>query len=71
MLRGRMGGAGIVIFIIILLIILGGIAYFVMQGGGLDPCKREFQDCNHGCGEGWLSGACKEVCSYEYRKCKG
>lgn len=35
----------------------------------IDPCKGEFEDCKYGCGEGWLSGACKEKCTYDYNKC--
>lgn len=70
----KQGGAGIVIFIIILLILLGIAVYFIIQSGAVekavDPCEREFQDCNHDCGEGILSSICKEKCSYEYRRCK-
>ena len=37
----------------------------------VDPCEREFSQCNHACGEGWFSGACKEECSFSYRRCTG
>lgn len=40
-------------------------------GRVVDPCEREFNSCNHECGEGILSSICKEKCSYSYRKCKG
>ncbi len=71
----KQGGAGVVIFIIILLLLLGIGAYIIIQSGALekavDPCEKEFQDCNHACGEGILSSVCKEKCSYDYRRCKG
>lgn len=35
-----------------------------------DPCKREFDDCNYGCGDGVFSSVCKEMCTYDYNKCK-
>ncbi len=67
------GGAGIVIFIIILP--LSGIGAFILISSGtlekaIDPCEREFSDCNHSYGEGLLNSVCKEKCSYDYRKCK-
>ena len=36
----------------------------------IDPCKKQFEECNYACGEGVLSGICKEKCTYEYNKCK-
>ncbi len=73
MISNKKGGAGIVILIIILLL-LGIGAYVLISSGTLekavDPCEREFSDCNHACGEGLLSSVCKEKCSYDYRKCK-
>ncbi len=70
----KKAGAGIAVFIIILLILLGVAAFFIINSGALekvvDPCEREFSDCNHACGEGLLSSVCKEKCSYDYRKCK-
>lgn len=68
------GGAGIVIFIIILLLLLGISAFIIIQSGALekavDPCEKQFSECNHGCGSGILSSVCKEKCSYDYRGCK-
>jgi len=73
--KNKRGGAGIVIFIIILLILLGVAAYFIVQSGALekaiDPCKKQLDECNYGCGEGILNSVCKEKCSYDYRSCKG
>jgi flagellar basal body-associated protein FliL len=73
MINNKKGGAGIVILIIIL-ILLGIGAYVLISSGTLekavDPCEREFSDCNHACGEGILSSVCKEKCSYDYRSCK-
>ncbi len=72
---------GVIAFFIVLLVI-GVIIFFVIMlanqggfssGGGVsrvvDPCQRAFDDCNNGCGDGWLSGACKEACAYDYRRC--
>ncbi len=74
-LKDKKAGAGIVIFIIILLILLGIAAFVIIQSGAfqqaVDPCEKQFQDCNHGCGEGILNSVCKEGCSYNYRNCKG
>ncbi len=73
MIKNKKAGAGAVI-VIILLILLAIAAYFIIKGGAveqaIDPCEREFQNCNHGCGEGILSSVCKEKCSYDYRKCQ-
>lgn len=70
----KQAGTGAVIFIIILLILLGIGAYIIIQSGALgkavDPCEREFSECNHACGTGILSSVCKEKCSYDYRRCK-
>lgn len=67
--------AGTVILIIILLILLGIAVYFIIQSGAVekavDPCEREFSECNHACGTGILSSICEEKCSYDYRRCKG
>ncbi len=72
--RSAMNGLG---GLVLVLIILGGIIaaglYFYQQGTVetlVDPCEKEFNECNHECGEGWFSGACKEKCSYDYRKCR-
>ena len=66
--------AGVGWFILILLILLGIAAYIIIQSGileeVLDPCEKEFDDCNHACGEGILNKICKEKCSYDYRRCK-
>ena len=71
----KKAGAGIFVFIVILLIIIGIGAYIFIQSGALeraiDPCEKEFNNCNHGCGSGILSSVCKEKCSYDYRRCKG
>ena len=74
----RKGGAGTVIIIIILLILLGLAVFFIfsqMSGNVIsqvvDPCERQFNECNYGCGEGILSSVCKEKCSYDYRRCNG
>lgn len=68
----KKGGAGIVLLIILILLAIG--AFFLISSGTLekaiDPCEREFTDCNHACGEGLLSSICKEKCSYDYRSCK-
>jgi len=36
----------------------------------LDPCKSQFEECNYGCGEGNLSGVCKDACALQYAECK-
>ena len=40
------------------------VLFFIFQGGilqkALDPCEKQFQQCNHSCGEGILSSICKE-----------
>jgi hypothetical protein len=36
----------------------------------VDPCEREYTECVHECGEGILSGICKEGCTYERSKCQ-
>ncbi|MBS3155402.1 hypothetical protein J4404_02800 [Candidatus Woesearchaeota archaeon] len=36
----------------------------------VDPCASAFEDCKYGCGTGILSSVCKEVCTYDYNKCK-
>ncbi|MBS3165814.1 hypothetical protein J4444_01705 [Candidatus Woesearchaeota archaeon] len=72
------GLGGFLAFLIIIGIIIF-IIYSVVESGVLDgaisksvdPCKRSFEECNYACGEGWLSGACKTKCSYEYNSCKG
>lgn len=73
-LEGRKAGVGIVIFVVILLILLGIAAFVIIQSGAfqqaVDPCERQFQDCNHACGEGILKSICKEGCSVSYRDCK-
>ena len=73
-IKNKKAGVGTVIIILILLILLGLAVYFIFQSGAveeaIDPCERQFQDCNHGCGEGILSSVCKEKCSYDYRRCK-
>ncbi len=53
------------ILIIGLLFLVSGCAL----GAVFDPCESKFQDCNHACGEGILSGLCKEKCTYEYNRC--
>lgn len=81
------GGGGFIKFIIFLVIIGAVIFFIVIAaeegvfdellgGGGkiasvVDPCEREFNSCNHACGEGILNSICKEKCSYEYRQCRG
>ncbi len=71
----KKGGAGVVIFIIILLILLGIGASIIIQSGALekavDPCAKQLESCNYGCGEGLFNSICKEKCSYDYRNCKG
>ncbi len=54
----------LMLFLMISLLLVGGCAEIS------DPCKSQFENCNYGCGEGWLSGACKEKCSYDYRQCQ-
>lgn len=62
---------GVIIFFVIMIANQGGFS----SGGGVsrivDPCQSAFDSCNNGCGDGWLAGACKEKCSYDYRKCEG
>lgn len=75
MIGNKQAKGGAAVFIIILLILLGIGAYIIIQSGAfekaIDPCEREFQECNHACGTGILSSICKEKCSYDYRRCKG
>jgi len=70
----KRGGTGVVVFIIIILILLAIGGYILFKSGAvinaIDPCESNFQQCNHGCGEGILSSICKEKCSYQYRSCK-
>ena len=50
--------------IAIVVIIIAIIAILLIFGGSIsqsvritiDPCARQLQDCNYGCGEGWLAG---------------
>lgn len=74
-MANKKAGAGVVIFIIILIILLGIAAFVIIQSGAfqqaVDPCERQFQDCNHACGEGILNSICKEGCSSSYRDCRG
>ncbi len=73
-MKNKKGGAGVVIIIIILLILLGIAIFFIAQSGAVekavDPCERNFDDCNRACGEGIFNSICKEVCSSDYRDCK-
>jgi hypothetical protein len=68
----KKGGAGIIILILLLLLGIG--IYIIIQSGSLekaiDPCEKQFSECNHACGEGLLSSICKEKCSFDYRSCK-
>ncbi len=74
----RSSGIGIFLFILILLIIIGGVLYFANQKGGIsgavsrviDPCDRQFDECNRACGEGWFNGLCKSGCTLDYNECK-
>ena len=71
--NNKKGGAGAIIILLIIIALIVG-AYFLISSGTLekaiDPCERQFSDCNHACGEGLLSSICKEKCSYNYRSCK-
>jgi hypothetical protein len=65
----------IVSLIIIILFILSaiGVTDAAFKGSGinyLDPCEREFKECNKECGEGLLSGVCKDICTVSYRQCR-
>lgn len=66
--------SGVAIFIIILLILLGIGAYIIIQSGALekatDPCKKQFEECNYQCGEGFLNSICKSGCTEIYQECK-
>ena len=74
MIKNKKGGAGIVILIILLLLIFGGIVLILINSGtaqkALDPCEKNFSDCNHNCGDGILSSICKEKCTWEHNNCK-
>lgn len=78
----KSSGGAVAAFVIILIIV--GIVVVIIfsaneglfsPGGGIeraiDPCERQFDACNRGCGEGWGSGICKSACSLEYNSCKG
>lgn len=39
-------------------------------GSVVDPCERQFNDCNHRCGEGFLNSICKEGCTSQYNQCR-
>lgn len=56
----------------IVLICIVAISFIVVTSGcsQLDPCKRQHEECIYSCGDGWLSGLCKEGCAAEYRRCK-
>lgn len=73
-MANKQNKSGKIIFIIVLLILLAIAAFVIIKSGALakaiDPCEKEFSDCNHECGEGILSSLCKEKCSYDYRVCK-
>jgi len=66
--------AGIMIILVVLILLLFG-AFVLIQSGvihrAIDPCEKQFSDCNHGCGEGILNSICKEKCSFDYRSCTG
>jgi hypothetical protein len=36
----------------------------------VDPCQTEFEQCNYNCGEGIVSGICKEGCTMQFNQCK-
>lgn len=36
----------------------------------IDPCERDYTNCVHDCGEGILSGICKEKCTYDRNSCQ-
>jgi len=73
--KTKKGGAGTTIIIIILVLLLLGAVFIVFQGGGIqkavDPCERQFSQCNHACGEGFLNSFCKAECTSNYNKCGG
>lgn len=62
------------IIIIIVLILVGIGIYIAIESGAfkraLDPCEKQFEECNHACGEGILSSICKEKCTFDYKGCE-
>lgn|GEM_PF-3271305 len=36
----------------------------------IDPCERNYTNCVHDCGEGILSGICKEKCTFDRNECQ-
>lgn len=75
MINKKMNKKGSTAIVILVIVLLAIGAFILIQSGviskAIDPCEREFSDCNHGCGEGILNSICKEKCSYDYRVCKG
>ena len=80
----RTSGSGLLKFAIFVLVvvIIGFIVFAVIESGALDeifegsgiahvdPCERQFSDCNHACGEGWGNELCKTGCTFKYNQCK-
>lgn len=68
-----MKGKIIAVVVIVIAIIALLFIFSASAGNSLraitDPCARQLQDCNYGCGEGWFAGLCKEGCSAQYRWC--
>lgn len=60
----------IYLFLILGLVLLSALFVLGCISNPLDKCQRDFDKCNHDCGEGILSSICKEKCTYNYNKCK-
>jgi len=64
----------VVIFTIaLILFVMSAAGESAFKGSGipfLDVCEREFKECNKECGEGALSGVCKDLCTLSYRQCR-
>jgi hypothetical protein len=59
-----------VVFAILIASVLVSVVFMSGCTNPIDPCEQQLQDCNHACGDGILSGICKEKCTYDYNQCK-
>jgi len=74
MVQNKKDKSNLVIFTIVLIILLVIATAIIIRSGAfekaINPCEKEFSDCNYGCGEGILNSICKEKCTYDYGVCQ-
>lgn len=64
----------LIITVLFLVLVVTGAVDDAFRGSGLgflDPCEREYKECNRECGEGLIGGLCKDGCTIRYRQCRG